>query len=100
MHFFYLDETGDTGTDLGNSEQPIFVLGGVTVSDKSWRKTTDAVQSIITDFFNGAVPDRFELHAHELVAHQGPFASHSRRTAMPWPSSYSMSLRSSTGPIL
>jgi Protein of unknown function (DUF3800) len=78
MHFFYLDETGDTGTDLGNAEQPIFVLGGVTVSDKSWRKTTDAVQSIIADFFNGLVPDGFELHAHELVAHQGPFAAHSQ----------------------
>jgi Protein of unknown function (DUF3800) len=75
MHFFYLDETGDTGTDLGNSEQPIFVLGGVTISDKSWRKTTDAVQTIIARFFNGVVPDRFELHAHELVAHQGPFAA-------------------------
>jgi hypothetical protein len=41
MHFFYLDETGDTGTDLENAEQPIFVFGGVTVSDKGWRKTTD-----------------------------------------------------------
>jgi hypothetical protein len=78
MHFFYLDETGDTGTDLENSEQPIFVLGGITVSDKSWRKTTDAVQTIIIDFFNGVVPDRFELHAHELVTHQGPFAAHSQ----------------------
>jgi hypothetical protein len=44
MHFFYLDETGDTGTDLKNAEQPIFVLGGVTVRDKGWRMTTDAVQ--------------------------------------------------------
>jgi Protein of unknown function (DUF3800) len=78
MHFFYLDETGDTGTDLENAEQPIFVLGGVTVSDKSWRRATDAVQDIITDFFNRAVPDGFELHAHELVAHQGPFAEHSQ----------------------
>jgi hypothetical protein len=78
MHFFYLDETGDTGTDLENVEQPIFVLGGVTVSDKSWRKATDAIQKIITDFFNGAVPDGFELHAHELVANQGPFAERSQ----------------------
>ena len=42
MHFFYLDETGDTGKDLESPEQPIFVLGGITVSDKTWRKTTDA----------------------------------------------------------
>jgi Protein of unknown function (DUF3800) len=74
MNFFYLDETGDTGVDLENAEQPIFVLGGVTVSDKGWRKTTDAVQNVVNDFFNGAVPNGFELHAHELVAHEGPFA--------------------------
>ena len=78
MHFFYLDETGDTGADLKNVEQPIFVLGGVTVSDKSWRNATDAVQNTITDFFKDAVPDGFELHAHELVARQGPFAERSQ----------------------
>jgi hypothetical protein len=33
MHFFYLDETGCTGPDLENPEQPIFVLGGISVSD-------------------------------------------------------------------
>jgi hypothetical protein len=59
MHFFYLDETGDTGTDLENAEQPIFVLGGVTVSDKGWRKTTDAVQNVISEFFNGVGPCTF-----------------------------------------
>jgi hypothetical protein len=66
MHFFYLDETGDTGTDLGNVEQPIFVLGGVTVRDKGWRITTDAVQNVISNFFNGAVPEDFELHAPRI----------------------------------
>ena len=33
MHFFYLDETGCTGADLKNHEQPIFVFGGISVSD-------------------------------------------------------------------
>jgi hypothetical protein len=78
MHFFYLDETGDTGTDLKNTQQPIFVLGGVTVNDKAWRKTTDAFRKIVSDFFNDAVPNDFELHAHELVAHKGPFAERSQ----------------------
>ena len=78
MHFFYLDETGDTGKDLVTSEQPIFVLGGITVSDKTWRKTADAVQRVTTEFFNGAVPDSFELHARELCNQEGPFSSHDR----------------------
>ena len=37
MHFFYLDETGCTGADLISPEQPIFVLGGISVSDDRWR---------------------------------------------------------------
>jgi hypothetical protein len=43
-----------------------------------WRKTTDAVQNVVNDFFNGAVPNGFELHAHELVAREGPFAERSQ----------------------
>jgi len=42
MHFFYLDETEDTGTDLENAEQPIFVLGGVTVSDNLAGRPADS----------------------------------------------------------
>ena len=41
MHFFYFDETGCTGADLNSPEQPIFVLGGVSVSDDRWRTTTE-----------------------------------------------------------
>lgn len=78
VHFFYLDETGDTGTDLENTEQPIFVLGGITLRDKSWRKACEAVQQRIIDFFSGAVPNGFELHANELVTRQGPFVNRSQ----------------------
>jgi hypothetical protein len=34
MHFFYLDESGDTGENLLDKNQPIFVLGGLSIADK------------------------------------------------------------------
>ncbi|WP_143814354.1 DUF3800 domain-containing protein [Lysobacter spongiicola] len=34
MHFFYLDESGDTGANLADPNQPIFVIGGVSVRDE------------------------------------------------------------------
>jgi hypothetical protein len=74
MHFFYLDETGCTGADLTNVEQPIFVIGGLSVTDEGWRKTTDAVNTAFSKFFEGEVPDGFELHAHELASGSGPFS--------------------------
>lgn len=78
MHFFYLDESGCTGADLGNPEQPIFVLGGISVKAQGWRETTDQFRRAIDDFFGGQVPDGFELHASQLVNGEGFFASYAR----------------------
>lgn len=78
MHFFYIDESGDTGRDLDNAQQPIFVLGGISVRDESWRKLTDAVQSAISDYWGGAVPKDFELHSEELLTQTGRFAGAKR----------------------
>lgn len=78
MHFFYLDESGDSGKNLLDPEQPIFVLGGLSVSDKKWNNTKDELDSVITKYFGGSVPAGFELHACELLSPkgEGPFAGH------------------------
>ena len=73
MHFFYLDETGCTGSNLDVPQQPIFVIGGLSVSDERWRRTTDAFDDVVTDFFNSRKPQDFQLHAHELINQEGPF---------------------------
>ncbi|MFW6046478.1 MAG: DUF3800 domain-containing protein [Candidatus Woesearchaeota archaeon] len=79
MHFFYLDESGDTGHDLQNPEQPIMVLGGISISDKKWNKTQTEFARIISDYFNEEIPDDFELHSTELLSPNGdgPFHGHS-----------------------
>jgi len=78
MHFFYIDESGDTGTDLRNQEQPIFVLGGMSVRDVSWNKTQQRVDEIFKNYFNGTIPENFELHSCELLSPkgEGPFENH------------------------
>lgn len=68
MHFFYLDETGCTGADLSNAQQPIFVLGGVSVRDEGWVATNTAVAGVLNDYFGGVVPAGFELHATDLLS--------------------------------
>jgi hypothetical protein len=69
MHFFYLDESGDTGANL---------LGGLSVADKKWNNTKEALDQVIAAYFNGAVPANFELHATELLSPtgEGPFKGH------------------------
>ena len=80
MHFYYLDEAGCTGQDLESQDQPIFLLGGVSVRDEGWNATQERLTEIVSDYFEGAVPADFELHANELLAPngEGPFAGHDR----------------------
>lgn len=80
MHFYYLDESGCTGDDLANSEQPIFVLGGISVRDSGWNTTQEALADIIDEYFHGSVPAGFELHTEQLLSPdgEGPFLGHSR----------------------
>jgi hypothetical protein len=80
MHFFYIDEAGCNLRDLTHPESPIFVLGGLVVRDEGWNKTLSEYIRIISNFFGGAIPDGFELHAHQLLSPQGEgvFQNHTR----------------------
>lgn len=80
MHFYYLDEAGCTGSDLKNQEQPIFVLGGISVRDEGWNKTQESLAKILEAYFAGALPQNFELHTDQLLSPNGdgPFSGHPR----------------------
>lgn len=79
MHFFYLDETGCTGADLESREQPIFVVGGISVGAQGWWATASSINSTLKSAFGGHLPDGFELHAHELINGQGVFERFERQ---------------------
>ena len=78
MHFFYLDESGDTGLNLQDANQPIMVLGGISLRDEGWNATHAAMTEILDAYFGGPPPAQFELHAKQLLAPngEGPFAGH------------------------
>ena len=78
MHFFYIDESGDTGANLADPHQPIIVLGGISVRDEGWNATQEQLREILAAYFGGRIPANFELHAKELLCPngEGPFAGH------------------------
>jgi len=84
LHFFYLDESGDTGANLDDGHQPIFVLAGLSVSDKKWNNTKEKIDEIISNYFNGNIPDNFEIHSSELLSPngEGPFVGHEVNTRL------------------
>lgn len=69
MHFFYLDESGDTGTNL--REQPVFVLGGISVSDEKWKTLEDDFRTIIQAFLGSSWTEEFELHSEDMRNRHG-----------------------------
>ena len=64
MYLMYADESGNTGTDYDNKEQPIFSLAGIVVEDKNWHKINDYFETekikIYPEF------KEYEIHATEL----------------------------------
>ena len=78
MHFFYLDESGDTGRNLEDPDQPIMVMGGVNLRDQGWNATQARLRDMLNGFFAGELPDDFELHAYHLLSPNGggAFAGH------------------------
>ena len=71
MHLCYVDEAGSTGKNLGDEQQPVFVMAGLLVSDERWRKTESEIRRITEAAFQGDLPSDFELHACELLSPEG-----------------------------
>ena len=78
MHFFYVDESGDTGANLADVHQPIIVLGGISVRDEGWNATQERLRELLSAYFCGYIPQNFELHSKELLCPngEGPFTGH------------------------
>lgn len=66
MHLVYLDESGQTGANLRDPVQPIFVLGALVVPETIWLAVERDLQSSINSYFPVPRPDDFEIHATEI----------------------------------
>ncbi len=65
MHLIYLDESGNTGMNLADHNQPVFVLAALIIAEECWQEVDQAIRITLDTFF----PDRpfnFEIHATEL----------------------------------
>jgi hypothetical protein len=75
MILVYIDESGDTGHNLSDKQQPVFVLGALIVPQSKWKELELSFHKIVVEFFDNAPVDNFELHAMDLVNRRGFFKS-------------------------
>ena len=75
MHLIYIDESGNTGMNLADAQQPVFVLCAMMVAEHRWQGLEQDLKSVIDEFFPRIERDgsKFEIHAAQLRAGGGVF---------------------------
>lgn len=71
MKLFYLDDSGSSGLNLDDKEQPLFVLGGVIIDDKHWKRIDSDIQNLKHKF---GVQGRDEMHALDIANSKKAFS--------------------------
>ena len=65
MHLVYLDESGNTGTNLNDTEQPIFLLAALIVPEAVWQPLERDLEEAIGRHVP-TMADGDEVHATDL----------------------------------
>ncbi|CAN5895112.1 hypothetical protein BH11VER1_BH11VER1_01950 [soil metagenome] len=73
MNLIYLDESGNSGRNLGDPQQPVFVLGALIVPESKWLDVELAIEKAIAPELARIGGTAFEIHATELRNGTGYF---------------------------
>jgi hypothetical protein len=73
MILVYLDESGNSGTNLLDTQQPVFTLAAVLIPKKKWLAVEIGLETLIEKFFPCPRPPDFEIHASEIINPRGYF---------------------------
>jgi hypothetical protein len=72
MHLIYLDESGNSGRNLADLQQPVFVLGALIVNEPQWKPLEEALEQTIHTHL-GRTEENFEIHATDIRNGTGAF---------------------------
>lgn len=73
MHLIYFDESGNSGTNLADPQQPVFVLGALIVPETTWQAVEADLEKSLDRHLPPPRPVRFEVHAGDLRQGTGDF---------------------------
>lgn len=73
MHLVYVDESGNTGKNLADPQQPIFVLCALIVPEDRWLAVENDLRQAVTTHLPAGLPSDTEIHATELRNGDGAF---------------------------
>jgi hypothetical protein len=73
MNLVYIDESGNTGLNLNDAQQPIFIMAGLIMPESKWFVLERSFLEIAEKYFGNPLPYRFEIQAKDLKSHRGVF---------------------------
>ncbi len=74
MHLVYIDETGNTGKNLNDPQQPVFLLCAMLIHKDQWQALEKRIQASCDEFLQEkAKAEGFEIHATEIRNGNGFF---------------------------
>lgn len=73
MHLIYIDESGNTGRNLADPQQPVFVLGALVVPEGLWQTIETALEKAIKDHGPASLIGDEEIHGVDLRQGTGIF---------------------------
>ena len=75
MHIVYFDESGNTGNNLSDAQQPVFMLCALVVAEERWIQIEQDLYAETEKLFPSPRPSKFEIHAANLANGKGQFRS-------------------------
>ena len=73
MQLVYFDESGNSGNNLNDPQQPIFTLGSLIVPEECWQELEGDLESSLAAHFPDISNAGIEIHAGDLRASRGAF---------------------------
>jgi hypothetical protein len=68
MDFVYLDEAGNTGTDLNNQDQPIHYISGIIIPEERMQIIERKIRSLLPNFAPYSQNFDFEFHGTDMIS--------------------------------
>jgi len=68
MHLIYFDESGNTGNNLSDDNQPIFVLCALAIPADRWQVIEHDLTEARRVIYPDPLPDSFEVHGAEILS--------------------------------
>ena len=77
MHLIYFDESGNTGNNLADDSQPIFLLCALAVPADRWQIIENDLTEARRTIYPDPIPEDFEMHGSEII-------SPGKKMLLPW----------------